>query len=157
MKKIFFLLVLAFLNMRCESSGSGSPVDIPNIEIDCTTATCSGAASGGYEVTVNFSIAACSVDQLEFGSVVAGTANVTCVNGVGCSGVVSSWRDNNGSVTTTINSRTYSICGWIDLDPGNKNPNDAFSEESVLVASSTITLTDWGAANYFIRKSISHR
>lgn len=156
MKKFFFLLAISFLNMRCESSGSGSPVDIPNVEIDCTTATCS-AANGGYEVTVNFSIAACAKDQLEFGSVVAGTANITCVNGAGCSGTVSSWRDNNGATTTTINSRTYSVCGWIDIDPGDKNPNDAFSEENALVSESTITLSDWGAANYFIRKSHSNR
>lgn len=151
MKNIFFIFVMAFFIARCESAGSGTPVNIPAVDIRCQTSLCASVASGSYEVTVDFTSSGCAKDQIDDLHYAVGTANITCINGNGCSGTVSSWRDNNGASITQILSSTYSVCGWIDLDPGAKNPNDDFSEQSFLISSSpTITLSTWGAGNYLI-------
>lgn len=147
-KNVIVFLLLGFLNTSCESAGTGTPVPIPNVEIDCTTAKCT-SATGVYEVVINITGSGCAVDQIDLAAVITGTVNVLC-NSSGCSGTVSSWRDSDtGNTTTEIISSTYSVCGWIDLDstPG-KSVNDAFADENLLVTTSTITLTDWGASNY---------
>ncbi len=146
-KAIFLVLVGVFLN-RCESAGTGVPVDIPDVIIDCQNAKCSATSTGSYEVTINITSSGCADDQIPLAPVVAGTANITCTNSFGCSGTVTSWRDNNSSPTSQIPSSTYSICGTIDLDRSlTKNPGDAYADESRLVSTSSITLSDWDAQN----------
>lgn len=154
LQQTMVLSFIAFAFLRCESSGSGTPVNIPLIEIDCTSTKCSAVASGGYEVTINITKSGCAANQIEFEPIVDGVANITCVNGTGCSGSVTSWRDNQGQATSTILSNVYYVCGWLDLDPGAKNPNDAFAEENLSITSAPITLSDWGATNYFFRKRL---
>lgn len=148
-KNFIVLFLLSFLNVSCESAGTGTPVPIPNVEIDCTTAKCSAVSTSSYDVVINVTSSGCAFDQIETLPVITGTVNVICTNGSGCSGTVSSWRDKNGNTETEIISSTYSVCGWIDLDSNpNKTINDAFADENILITESTITLTDWGASNY---------
>lgn len=148
-KNILFLSLVSFINVSCESAGTGTPVPIPNIQIDCTVSKCATAATGSYEVVINVTGSGCAVNQIDMSPVITGTVNVTCTNGSGCTGTVTSWRDNNGNTETEVISSTYSVCGWIDIDstPG-KSVNDAFADENILISTSTITLTDWGASNY---------
>ena len=153
MKNVFLLFSVCVLNFGCESAGTGTPVPIPNIEIDCTTSKCTTTATGTYEVVINVTGSGCAVDQIDLNPVITGTANIICTNGSGCSGTVTSWRDNNGNTTTEVVSSTYSVCGWLDLDNSSaKNPNDAFADENLLITTSTITLTDWGASNFSRKK-----
>ena len=154
MKNTIFLILLSVLTIRCESSGTGEPVDIPDVVIDCQNAKCI-AENGSYDVVINITSSGCADDQIPLAPVVAGTASITCINGIGCSGTVTSWRDTNSNTTTTIPSSTYSICGWIDLDGlSTKNAGDAYAEESRLVSTSAITLSDWDAQNErFIRRA----
>jgi hypothetical protein len=148
MGKTLFFISLAFLISRCESSGTGDPVSIPDVEIDCQTTKCSSAATGSYDVVINITSSGCADDQIPLAPVVAGTATIICTNGLGCSGTVNSWRDTNSTPTTEIPSSTYSICGWIDLDGlSTKNAGDAYAEQSQLVTSIAITLSDWDAQN----------
>ena len=148
MKKALFLILFGVLLNRCESAGSGDPVAIPDVIIDCQNAKCSAEATGSYEVTINITSSGCADDQIPLAPVVAGTANITCTFGFGCSGTVTSWRDNNSSPASQIPSSTYSICGTIDLDRSlTKNPGDAYADESRLVSASSITLSDWDAQN----------
>ncbi|MBY0384605.1 hypothetical protein K2X05_05550 [bacterium] len=148
MKKTVFFFLFGVLLNGCESAGTGDPVDIPDVIIDCQNGKCTGVATGSYEVTINITSSGCADDQIPLAPVVAGTANITCTNGVGCSGTVSTWRDNNSSITSQIPSSTYSVCGTIDLDRSlTKNPGDAYADESRLVTASFITLSDWDAQN----------
>lgn len=147
-KNILFLFLWSLATLSCESAGTGTPVPIPDVEIDCTVANCT-AATGSFEVVINVTRSGCAVDQIDLDPVITGTVNVICAGSSGCSGTVSSWRDNNGNTVTEVISSTYSICGWIDLDNSSiKNPNDAFADENLLISTSTLTLTDWGASNY---------
>lgn len=137
---LFFLAVLG-----CESAGTGTPVDIPTVHIACDSNKCK-SASGTFDVYVNFAPYGCAVDQIGL-SVADGSGTVIC-GASGCTGSVSSWFDNSSSITQ-IESRTYNVCGWIDLNSAlAKDSLDAFSEETQLVTESAITLTDWGASNY---------
>lgn len=154
MKKTVLLLISAFLIIRCESAGTGEPIVIPNVDVDCTTAKCKAVPSNDYELTVSMTGSGCAQDQIELDPVISGTANASCVNGVGCRGTVSTWRNVNSTTVTTVPSSTYSVCGWIDLDAGGPNPNDAFANENLLVTSATITLTDWGATYFIPRKRL---
>lgn len=149
MKNAFFLLLLGTLLSRCESAGTGEIISIPDFQIDCQTTQCAAVATGSYDLVVNVTSSGCAVDQIELAPVIAGTASVICTNGSGCLGTVTSWRDTNSNATTQIQSSTYSLCGWIDLDNlSTKNPADAFAEENRFVSAATIRLSDWGAANY---------
>lgn len=157
-KNFLFLFLLGFLNVSCESAGTGTPVPIPDVQIDCDNTKCTTVATGSYEVVVNVTLSGCAVDQIETIPVIVGTVNVTCINGSGCTGTVSSWRDTNGATETEVTSRTYSVCGWIDFDGiSGKSVGDAFADESLLISTSTITLTDWGASNYSRAKSLKDR
>lgn len=142
----WFLISLFFIAVvGCESAGSGTPVNIPTVHISCTSDKCK-SATGTFDLYVNIAPYGCAVDQIGL-SVADATGSVIC-NTSGCTGSVSSWEDNNSSITQ-IESRTYDICGWIDLNTSIfKDSLDAFSEETQLVTESAITLTDWGAANY---------
>ncbi len=150
MKRIIALVFLVFLVTRCESSGTGEPTDIPDVVIDCQNTKCSSVSTGIYDVVINITSSGCADDQIPLAPVVAGTATITCTNGLGCSGTVSVWRDTNSNTTTQIPSSTYSICGWIDLDGlSTKNAGDAYAEDNRLVSKtiSTLTLSDWDAQN----------
>jgi hypothetical protein len=151
MKKIGVLLIFAGLLVRCESSGTGEMVDIPNVQIDCDTALCL-SRPGIHSVVVNITRSGCAADQIEMSPVVVGDASATC-GGSGCTATVTSWRDVNASTVTQIESRVYSVCTHLNLDDiTGKSINDEFAEENLLVTSITINLTDWGAENYRYQK-----
>lgn len=156
MKKSVLIIMVAFFITNCESAGTGDPVPIPNVQINCDTAKCKAVPSNLYEVTITVTLSGCAEDQIGMIPVVSGTANITCISTVGCQGTVNTWRDTNSSTVTTVPSKTYSVCGWIDLDIGVPNANDAFADENLLVTSATITLTDWGATYFFRTKALHH-
>lgn len=153
MRYVFLMLLAAFALAGCESTGSGEPVDIPDVNFNCTTTLCRDE-SGLRDAVVVFSLSGCAPDQINFNSVATGTASASCSAG-GCTGRVSNWRDaTTGVAMTQIPARSYEVCGWIDLDNDAKDGDDAFAEDDVFVSALTsIDLTDWSVTYSFSRKT----
>lgn len=141
------LVVLAFFTTSCER-GSGAPVPIPDVHIECSTGNCVGA-TGTHVASVVFTRSGCAPDQMNFEFIASGNANVSCVSGT-CSGTVTTWGDKNQNLVTEILSNFYYICGWIDLNDSIVDNNDAFSHTSdTIVSGETLTITDWSATRQF--------
>lgn len=144
-KKTHFLcfVLLAFVG-GCDSAGDGTSVSVPRTEIRCSTAKCAGV--GFADVVISFTLSGCAGDQITFEEYSTGSMSLTC-NGTSCTGTISSWSPN------TIPSRTYYVCGWIDIDnDGIRDASDAFSEEQTYITGSPLTITNWGATYSSVRQ-----
>lgn len=142
-KLVLVLSCLVFLN-ACESTGSGVSVDAPNVDINCSTSKC--AIAGFIDAYVVLTLSGCEENQIGFESVASGTEQLLC-SGSSCSGTLNSWTP------SSIESRTYYICGWIDIDNnGIKNSADAFSEDQLFISGSPLTMTNWSVTYSFFRK-----
>lgn len=142
--KLFFLLyTLLFLN-ACESTGSGVVVDAPNVDISCSSSKC--AIAGFIDAYVVLTLSGCAENQIGFESVASGTEQLLC-SGSSCTGTLNSWTP------SSIESRSYYICGWIDIDNnGVKNSADAFSEDELFISGSPLTMTNWSVTYSSLRK-----
>lgn len=123
--------------ISCESSGDGTAVAPPNIDLDCSDAKC--AVAGFRDAVVVLSLSGCAPDQITF-ETPAATGNVQLVcNGTACSGTLSQWSKE------TVPSRAYWICGWIDIDDDNfiDETSDAFSDDRAAITGSALTITNW--------------
>lgn len=148
LNKILFkwigLASAVMLVSACESSGSGVTVGVPSVDIACSTSKC--AVSGFRDAYVVLTLSGCAEDQINFETVATGTEQLICT-GSACSGTVRQW------IPSTFESRTYYICGWIDIDDnGVKNAADAFSEDQTFVSGSTLTMTNWSVTYFIFRK-----
>lgn len=109
------LLSSLFLVSCAETTGSGAPVSIPRVFIDCTTGACNSNTVPNPRITVMFTTSGC--DLPDFGSAIAGTSEaITCTATSGCYGEITSWVDSDGDVATTVPSGTYSLCARIDYN-----------------------------------------
>jgi hypothetical protein len=107
------------LNTGCsESANSGAIVSIPTVQMNCTAANCSGF--NGNPTMIAF-ITSSGCTSPGFGTVVSTSLNsVSCVFGVGCSGVLSGWIDGAGTPTSKMPEGNYSVCVIVDYN-GNYN------------------------------------
>jgi hypothetical protein len=141
----WIILLSVVIAAGCDKvGGSGVIINMPSAQISCDSAKCAGEV-GARDAYVVLSRSGCDPSQINYEPIVAtGFVSVTC-GGSGCSGTVTSWSDDNGDLLTEVESRSYYVCGWIDID-GNtaKDPaDDAYSEEYRTVTESTLTLSDW--------------
>lgn len=143
MRWIFLLTGLGFIS-ACESTGSGVTIDAPMVDLNCSTSKC--AVAGFRDAYVVLTRSGCAEDQIGFETVATGTEQLIC-SGSSCSGTVTQWAP------STIESRTYYVCGWIDIDnTGTKTSADAFSEDQLFVSGSTLTITNWSVSYFILRK-----
>lgn len=140
---------LSVLIASCETGGSGVQVPAPDIEVTCTGGKCAGV-SGLRDVVINITSSGCAPDQIDYEAVAAATGTVLC-NGSSCSGTVSTWN------TSSVESRTYYICGWIDINNTSKDSADAFSENYQFVSGSTISMTNWSVTYTFSQKNTKNK
>ena len=142
--KLFFLLYTLVLLNACESSGSGVVVNAPNVDISCSSSKC--AIAGFIDAYVVLTLSGCAENQIGFESVASGTEQLLC-SGSSCTGRLNSWTP------SSIESRSYYICGWIDIDNnGVKNSADAFSEDELFISGSPLTMTNWSVTYSSLRK-----
>lgn len=95
------------------TGGTGEPVSIPQVVVNCTTAQCK-TDSSPY-VFVTFTQSGC--DNPGFAWQISGSTTINCTATSGCYGSIPSWvEDGQGTVARTIPSGTYDICGWIDYN-----------------------------------------
>lgn len=157
MKHLILFLSAALALSACDSAtGSGEAVDIPTVRIDCTSSKCTGI-TGARDATVILSLSGCKASQITYELVATGPVSAICTP-TGCTGTVNSWTNVNNEAIASIESRSYYVCGWIDIDnnANPESPDDAFSEELRTVTGSTMTLTDW-SVTYSSRKIRPHR
>ncbi|MBY0315321.1 MAG: hypothetical protein K2Q26_07365 [Bdellovibrionales bacterium] len=149
--RMFLLLVpLTLILARCSpSGGDGGPTDIPNVQHTCTTSKCTSAPMTMYNSVTVFSVAGCSQSSIDYQPVASGTTTVNC-NGTNCNGIVSTWRDPEGNVITSIPARPYYICSWIDFNQNSiKDAADEFSVLNESVNSASVrTINQWGATAF---------
>jgi len=151
LKKFLIIAISLGALSACDSAGSGVSVQMPDASVQCTSSKCN-AAAGIHNATVTLTKSGCAPDQIDFYTVAVGAASAICGT-TGCTATVSSWTDKPGDPLTEIESASYSLCGWIDLDDnGQKNSSaDAFSENTKYVTGSTLDLTDWSVTYSSIR------
>ncbi len=113
--KLFFILALAGAAVSCaEIAGSGTPVAIPTVVVDCTTADCQAGPS--QIAFVYITDANCSIGFLG-GAAASSSAQATCGGATGCRVTMTSWISGTSHETTTqVPSGTYTVCGYIDMD-----------------------------------------
>jgi len=151
MKKIIFAAIAMLVLNACESAGSGVPVDIPDVAIDCDTGDCQGAGAS-KDAYVYYTLSGCNPDQVEFALAATATLNVSC-SGAGCTGIATTWRNSTGQVITQIPSNRYYVCAWIDIN-GDAEPDaaDEFGDTTQsVVDDSGITISDWDVIYTFSR------
>lgn len=142
---IFFLCASLLALAGCESSGDGTKVDAPNVDIRCNTSKCTSGAVN-KDAYVVLSLSGCAPDQIGFDTVASGSVQLICTGG-GCTGTVTNITPDN------FTSRSYYVCGWIDVnDDGVQNSTDAFSEDNVFVSGSTLSITSWSVTYTFSRQ-----
>lgn len=142
--RILFLGALVFTIAGCESSGDGTPVDSPDVFIDCSTAKCTSGSTSkdGYVV---LSLSGCAPDQIGFDTVASGNVQLLCTAGA-CRGTVTNLTP------SSFSSRSYYVCGWIDVnDDSVQNSVDAFAEDYLFVSGSPLTISNWSVSYTFSR------
>jgi hypothetical protein len=143
LKLLFVLSTLVFLN-ACESTGSGVVVEAPKVDINCNNSKCTVA--GFVDATIVLSLSGCAENQIGFDSKASGTVQLLC-SGSACTGTLVSWSP------SSIESRSYYICGWIDIDSnGVYSTADAFSEDELFISGSPLTMTNWSVTYSSLRK-----
>lgn len=140
-----FLFIISFLMMvACDSTG-GEPVSLPSVGVNCTTAKCGAVATASYPAVITITLSGCPKDQIDNELIAVSSINVSCTNGVGCTGGASSWSDESSLPIFEVVSRGYYVCGWIDLDNDTKDSDDAFSDEFLFIDGNNFTITSWSA------------
>lgn len=127
-------------------AGSSSPVEIPNVVIDCQTPVCKNSTLSPI-VYVTYTRSGC--ENPGFAWEVSGSSYLNCTPSGGCYGTISTWvADNSNTVARTIPSGVYNICVWID--PHRNWPafpeNDTRGEllnQAIGEGSGTRFVTDW--------------
>jgi hypothetical protein len=108
-------VIVLSLSGCAEPAGSGEPVSIPKLFINCTTSQCRTNAAPNPRITAIYTTSGC--DAPDFGSIIsASTEALSCNGTTGCYGELSGWIDSEGNPVTTIASGVYSICARIDYD-----------------------------------------
>lgn len=129
-------------------SDDGVGVDIPNVQMSCTTAQCK-SASGSYFVVSYITGSGCRQDQMDYGAVAIGTTAATC-SSVGCFAEVTRWNNANAQPISKIPPGTYHVCNWIDLDNNTIKiaGTDEYSEVLMTIDASSDTVnagsSTWG-------------
>lgn len=150
MRNFFLLFSLVLFLLRCSpSGGDGGPTDIPNVQHSCSTSKCTSAPMTLYNSVTVFSLSGCSQSTIDFEPIASGTTTVNC-NGTNCNGIVSTWRNPEGDIITSMEARTYYICSWIDLNQNSvKDAADEFSVLNQTVNSASVrTINQWGATAF---------
>ena len=135
------LLALA----SCSEPTAGTNVGIPRVNVRCTTSQCKTNANPWIFVTITTS--SCNLAFIDQGAQASGTLdNVTCNTTSGCVGEVASWVGRTGgSLTTTIKSGSYSVCGRIDYNrgfPSDGGSNDTTAtSDNVSIGANTASVT----------------
>lgn len=93
------------------SGDFGPEVEIPEVEIQCTTGRCRGGIPGVAYVVYTTS----SCGNPTFGQVASENTTVTCT-ALGCSGRVTGFIGLSGAVKTQIASGVYNLCVEIDFN-----------------------------------------
>jgi hypothetical protein len=145
LKNSFTSALLFVVLVGCESAGTGTQVPPPNINVTCSTAKCQ-AANSTHDIVVNLSPSGCAPDQIGFEDGAVGTGIANCAGG-SCTATVSNWAD------SSVESKSYWVCGWIDLDDNGKNAADVYSENYQLVTGASISMTNWSVTYSFSRKN----
>ena len=113
------LASLSLIGVGCsETANTGETVDIPAINMSCTSADCQAYVGANPRMLAYITSSGCvspAVGTVRSSS----TTTISCTFGVGCSGFFSTWIDTGASTTTTMPSGTYSICVIVDYDRGN--------------------------------------
>jgi hypothetical protein len=135
MKKNLAMLLVGVLCGLGGLTGCGlnseGAIDIPDVDMSCTTARCQiNSSPNGRDAVSVITTEGCAPDQIDSNSIASGTTTVSCTVSNGCTGSVTSWRDKNGVPIAQITASTYYVCNWIDLNNnGVKNEGvDEFSE-----------------------------
>lgn len=144
-----FIGALALVLTSC-GSNNGAQVEIPDVQMSCTTSRCT-SASGSYFAVSYITSSGCAADQMDYGAVAIGTATATC-SSIGCFASVTSWNNAETQPITKIGQDGYRICNWIDLDNnGMKTAGvDEFSEVIIYIDASSTSVNagsaTWGAS-----------
>ncbi len=146
-RNIKFLFLTATLGVLsgCESSGDGTQVDAPNIDIVCSTSKCTSGLPS-KDAYVVLSLSGCAPDQIGFDTIASGTTQLLCTGG-SCRGTVTNVTPD------TISARSYYVCGWVDVnDDSLQNSADAFAEDNTYISGSPLSLTSWSVTYSFSRQ-----
>lgn len=128
------------------SADSTVTTDMLTVQRTCTTDKCK-SIMGSYDCVTVFTLSGCSQTTINYDVVATGSSKVSCA-GSNCNGILNTWSDPDGNPITSITSRSYYICSWIDFNNNAvKDPADEFSSVQQTVNSSTVlTITSWGAS-----------
>lgn len=142
--KALFFCMFAWALAGCESSGDGTKIDVPDVQIACSTSKCT-SGSPSKDAYVVLSLSGCAPDQIGYDTVASGSTQLLCTGG-SCHGTVTN------ITPSSVASRSYYVCGWIDVnDDSTQNSADAFSEDFLFVSGSTLTLSNWSVTYSFSR------
>ena len=140
-KKVFhlvgpILVVLTLVTGCSEKSGSKKDVALPNVMFVCRSTNCLVNSTRIFYIF--YTTSGCS--RPDFGLVASGSVSVNCTATNGCAGVVTNWTTTSGS--TTVNSATYDVCGFGDMNnnwSGQKDIGDSSGATSIFLDSDTPT------------------
>lgn len=142
--RAFSCLAAVIFFTACESTGTGVGIETPRVDITCSNSKCN--VSGFKDAYVVITKSGCSANQIDFESVATGAIQLLCTSS-SCSGTLSSWS------ASSIESRSYYVCGWIDINDNSvKDSADAFSEDYIFLSGSPLTMTNWSVTYSFIRQ-----
>ncbi len=108
-------LALGAMAVSCQPAGSGEPVGIPSVTLNCSTGPCA-TANGSRSFVMFVTAAGCANPEFDARLSAAGTVN--CSGGA-CTGVADSWASASGR-ETTIAASNYDFCAFIYF---NGNPS----------------------------------
>lgn len=126
------LYAIGLVSGCAEAVGTGAPVAIPTVLVECTTPQCK--ASTNPLVFVWITTATCNWNLIDNATVVNSTTT-TCDPTSGCRVVLpADWiLGSNNQATSTLPSGYYTVCGRINnmrTLPQNVSPNDVTIEVS---------------------------
>ena len=141
-----FLGLFLILGACGERAGSGSASPIPQIVVNCKSASCKRMTTNAV-ATVLITHYDCNPNSFQFG-LASSSFTMSCDSALGCYGTAKSWVNLQNQNVTTIPEGSYTICGRIDFN----NTPLSYSDDSTAVAESTtistksqspVVLTTW--------------
>jgi hypothetical protein len=121
-------------------------VDIPSVDIRCTSLKCKSWSGGSPHVYVYYTTGGCSGDGAN--SEASGDQTIACAPGSGCQAVVSAHSGSFGADDVDkLEEGNYSVCATITFNsnelPGQSPGSEASSQISLDSWSSSPTLDNW--------------
>src|SRR5262245_47723560 len=143
--------VLATLAIGCSS---GTPITIPNVSISCPVgqaAECTTAADSS-DLLIGFFTVNCAtllVDPLAYDPIRFWIGSTVSCNATLCTATVTTWLDENSTLTTMMTSGTYTLAAFIDSDnSGDPGTGDPYYCNTIAVDNSNTILLSTGWAGF---------